>query len=158
MKIYETVDHYADLYKMLSKVSLYLLKQHTNQSRLGFPTHRGCVFGMVKPKFRRDVQLSYYSRKCPEIYAELCRIGKLICPFEFKTIQVNHNLVCPPHIDRANKSESILVSFGEYTGGLIVIEGKEYNAYHTPIQFDGSKQLHWNTPIQGNKYSLVFFS
>ena len=71
---------------------------------------------------------------------------------------MNHNLVCPPHRDKNNKTESILVSFGDYEGGLIVIEGTEYNAYHTPIQFDGATQEHWNTEIKGNKYSLVFYS
>ena len=130
-------------------------------NRLGFPEHRGAVFGFCKPKFQKGIHLSFYSRKCPEIYQEILRIGSIICPFPFTTIQVNHNLTCPPHIDKANKSESLLVSFGEYEGGLIVVDGVEYNAKNTPLQFDGSKLSHHNTPITGinaNKYSLIFFS
>jgi len=51
----------------------------------------------------------------------------------------------------------MLLSFGNYEGGKIVVEGTEYNAYHTPTIFNGSTMEHWNTPIHGNKYSLVFF-
>lgn len=71
---------------------------------------------------------------------------------------MNHNLVCPPHRDKANQSMSLLVSFGEYAGGEIVIDGIKHNSYHNPIQFDGATLEHWNEPIQGNKYSLVYFS
>jgi len=158
MKIYPTENNYDELYKMLCKIKLYNKREGTTMNRLGFPTHKGAVFGMVKAKFKGIIELSYYSRKYPKIYEEIQRIGKLICPFPFTMIQVNHNLVCPKHRDKNNKNESILVSFGEYTGGLIVIEGIEYNAYHTPIQFDGVTQEHWNTIHEGNKYSLVFYS
>ena len=156
--IYDTVNHYDALYEMFKKVSLYKKKQGALQNRLGFPEHRGAVFGMIKPRYKSQPELSYYSRKCPHIYEEILRIGKLICPFEFRSIQVNHNLVCPPHRDKNNTTRSVLVSFGDYTGGEIVIEGKKYSAYHTPIEFDGCKLEHWNEPIVGNKYSLIFFS
>jgi len=95
---------------------------------------------------------SRYSRKYPEIHEEIVRIGKEICPFEFKTVQ------CPPHKDKANQSRSILVSFGEYTGGELVIEGVVHNAYHNPIEFDGVNNLHWNLEHTGTKYSLIYFS
>ena len=153
-----TENHYDDLYKMFKEVTLVKKKYKSRDNRLDFPEHRGAVFGIVKPRFKSQPELSHHSRKYPKIYDELNRIGKLVCPFEYKTIQVNHNLVCPKHKDKNNKSRSILVSFGEYTGGEIVIEGKKYSAYHTPIEFDGSKMEHWNEPIEGNKYSLIFFS
>jgi len=154
--IYKTENRYDKIYSMLKLITLY--KRVKRNNRLGFPEHRGAVFGVIKPRFKSKPELSLYSRKYPKIYEELQKIGKEICPFEFKIIQVNHNLVCPPHKDKANSSRSILVSFGEYTGGEIVIEGTKYNAYHTPIEFDGCKLEHWNEPIEGNKYSLIFFS
>ena len=41
---------------------------------------------------------------------------------------------------------------------LIRIENKVYDAYYTPIIFDGYKLEHFNTDdLVGNKYSLVFF-
>jgi hypothetical protein len=147
-----------ELYVMLSKIKLYHKKEGSNNNRLGFPEHRGCLFGMVKAKFKGIIELSYFSRKYPAIHDAIFKIGKKICPFEFSQVQVNHNLVCLPHKDKGNRGPSCLVSFGEYTGGLIVIDGIEHNAYHNPIVFDGALQEHWNTPMEGNKYSLVFFS
>lgn len=160
--VYPTENHYDTIYAMLKDRKLSIKKPMGMNNRLGFPYHRGTVFGLAKPRYSKiknpQPVLSYDSKRYPEIYEELLRIGKLIVPFEFKTIQVNHNLQCPPHKDKNNKSRSILVSFGEYVGGEIVIEGVKYSAYHTPIEFDGCKMEHWNEPIEGNKYSLIFFS
>jgi hypothetical protein len=155
---YPTENHYTELYKMFQKIKMDKKKYNGRTNRLGFPEHRGAVFGLVKPRYQSQTQLSRPSRLYPKIYEEINRIGKLIVPFEYKTIQVNHNLVCPKHKDKNNQTRAVLVSFGEYTGGEIVIEGEKYNAYHTPIEFDGSKLEHWNEPIEGNKYSLIFFS
>lgn len=156
--VYPTENHYDKLYEMLNKIKMYK-RQYGNKSnnRLDFPDHYGAVFGISKHRFYKTEGLSYYSKKYPKIYDEMKRIGDIIVPFQWKSIQVNRNLVCPKHKDKKNTSQSILVSFGEYTGGEIVVEGVEYNAYHTPIQFDGNKLTHWNNPIEGNKYSLVFF-
>ena len=99
-----------------------------------------------------------YSRKYPDIYEEIVRIGKEICSFDFKTIQLNKNCCCPPHKDKANQSRSILVSFGSYSGGELVIEGVVHNAYHNAIEFDGVNNLHWNLEHTGTKYSLIYFS
>lgn len=156
---------YDKLYTMLSNIKLYKKRAGSNMNRLGFPEHRGAVFGMVKAKYKGVIELSYFSRKYPLIHDEIFRVGMIICPFGFSQVQVNHNLVCPPHVDKGNRGNSCLVSFGDYTNGLIVIDGVEHNAYHNPIIFDGSKQEHYNTEIgpsltnePGNKYSLVFFS
>jgi hypothetical protein len=149
---------YDKIYEMLEKITLYKKKKDGNTNRLGFPSHRGCVWGIIKPRFKSQPELSRYSRKYPEIHEEIVRIGKEICPFEFKTVQLNKNCQCPPHKDKANQSRSILVSFGDYTGGELVIEGVVQNAYHNPIEFDGVNNLHWNLEHTGTKYSLIYFS
>ena len=53
----------------------------------------------------------------------------------------------------------MLVSFGNYEGGNIVIEPYgELSAKYHPIIFNGSELYHYNTPIlNGTKYSLVFY-
>lgn len=57
------------------------------------------------------------------------------------------------------KRSSMLISFGDYTGCNIVIEGIMYDAKYSPIIFNGSERHHWNTnDLQGNKYSLVFYT
>lgn len=136
-------------------------KRKTRTNRLGFPEYRGAIFGMIRPRFKYKGynELSLDSRKYPHIYDELWRIGKIICPFEFTSVQVNKNLVCPKHIDGNNRGMSLLVSFGNYTGCNIVIENKKYDAKHRPIMFNGSLLEHYNTDdLQGTKYSLVFFT
>jgi len=158
IRVFEKENHYDHVYQLLEKIKLYKKNTNKGQARLGFPEHRNAIFGMVKPRYKQEKQLSMYSRKHLAIHEELQRIGKLIVPFEFSTIQVNKDCCCPPHKDKNNQTRSVLVSFGEYTGGEIVIEGVAYNAYHTPIEFDGKELLHWNNAHVGTKYSLIFFS
>ena len=155
---------YDELYNMFKQVSLVVRqgsdKKDTNNRR-GFPKYRGAIFGMVRPRFKYKGynELSNDSKKYPHIYEEIWRIGKIICPFEFNSVQVNHNLVCPPHIDSNNRGLSLLVSFGDYTGCNIVVNDMVYDARHRPIVFNGARVEHYNTnDLVGDKYSLVFFS
>lgn len=53
----------------------------------------------------------------------------------------------------------MLVSFGDYSGCKIVVEGDAYDSFYTPIIFNGANLEHWNTnDLQGEKFSLVFYS
>jgi hypothetical protein len=142
---------------MLETISVKPNRGRAN--RRGFPEgHRALTFGITRARFSGIVGLSCSSKKYPEIYAELVRVGELLCPFKFSSIHLNNNVVCPKHYDGKNVGESMLVSFGNYTGCNIVIEDVIYNARHTPIIFNGALREHWNTPdLEGNKYSLVFY-
>ena len=153
----QSTEMFASLLEMLSKITLRCVKGRSN--RRGFPEkHRAFCFGITRGRFNGIVGLSMASKKYPHIYQEIMRIGKIICPFDFNSIHLNHNVVCPKHLDSKNVGESMLVSFGDYTGCNIMIEGDKYDAKHTPIIFNGSKREHWNTDdLQGNKYSLVFY-
>jgi len=155
-----TKEMFDNLYDMLENITLRKHNSHTG--RLNFPLgYRGGVFGLVRPRYKYKGYLedSWFSKKYPLINDELFRIGKLICPFEFNSVQVNKNVICPRHKDTGNKGVSLLVSFGEYVGGEIVIEDIKYDAYLTPIIFDGSINEHYNLDnLKGVKYSLIFFS
>lgn len=151
------------LYEMLQNINIR--KKGEKSNRRGFPlNHRSATFGYTRARYgtRKNgklYDLSTYSLKYPEVYQELLRIGNLICPFEFNSIHVNENVTCPPHKDSNNIGESLLISFGDYTGSNIVVEGNEYNTNCKPIIFDGSNLLHYNTnDLEGNKYSLVYFN
>jgi hypothetical protein len=53
----------------------------------------------------------------------------------------------------------MLVSFGEYSGCNIVVEGAKLNADCQPIIFNGADLEHWNTDdLVGTKYSLVYYN
>lgn len=150
----------VELYNMLD--NLYIAKKTKNTNRRGFPMgHRATTFGFTRGRFNGRYELGMMSKKYPEVYNELLRIGNIYCPFEFTSIHVNKNVVCPHHKDSQNTGMSMLISFGDYNGCNIVIEGQEYDANCQPVIFDGSVLEHWNTDFIGdenNKYSLVYFN
>ena len=145
-----------ELYSMLEDITIPI-KNQTN-GRRGFPNHRAITFGLTKGRFSGKTDLSYYTKMYPQIYNEIVRIGNLFS-FEFTSIHLNHNVTCPKHKDENNQGNSLLLSFGNYTGGNIMIEEKKYDANCNGIIFNGSLLEHWNTnDLVGNKYSLVFFN
>jgi hypothetical protein len=159
--IYEKFDEslFNELEKLLSKIKVP--RKSLRNNRPNFPARcRAMSLGLSKGRFDGIIGLSYYSKKYAEIYAEVVKIGEAISPhFNFQSIHLNNNVVCPKHLDSKNVGESVLVSFGDYEGCNIVIEGEIYDAKHTPIKFNGALMEHWNTnDLVGNKYSLVFYN
>ena len=77
---------------------------------------------------------------------------------------VNKNVVCGPHRDKRNSSESYIAFFGDYeSGGSLHLEdgrvfpGSEKGVWHGP--FDGAKVTHYNSPHRGGtKWSCVAYS
>lgn len=133
-------------------------KKSGNNNRRGFPAHRAITFGITRGRFTGKTELSYYSKKYPQIYEEILRIGNKYCPIKFNSIHLNNNVVCPPHKDSKNVGNSCLLSFGDYSGCNIVIDGVQYDAKYNPIVFNGAELEHYNTnDLIGNKYSLVFY-
>ena len=152
----ELFDHLFDL---LEKTTLKKRCTKNHNNRKNFPDHRSGLYGIVKPRFRTGKNLSQDSRDHPQVFKELFRLGNLICPIPFTTVNVVKDLVCAPHKDNQNIGESCLISIGDYVGGNIVIEGEELDARYNCIVFNGSKLTHWNKPIlSGTKYSLIFFN
>jgi hypothetical protein len=133
-------------------------KSNTNNRR-GFPVrHRAMTLGETRGRFNGVKGLSHYSKKYPELWNEVKRIGDLIVPFEWNSCHINHNVVCPPHKDSGNISRSCIISFGNYTGCDLIVEGVKQETHYTPLIFDGTTNTHWNTnDLVGNRYSLVFY-
>jgi len=95
----------------------------------------------------------------PDLYRALLIFGMKIVPdyIPFTAIQVNHNYKTKKHIDGNNIGLSLAVSFGDFTGGELVVGGKDYQTKEYPIIFNGALSEHFNRPISGDRYSLVFF-
>lgn len=143
------------MYELLKQY--YIPYKNGRNNRRGFPKHRSMTLGITKARFSGIVRLSYYSKKYPMLYQVLRKYGETICDFPFQSIHVNCNVICPPHRDTSNQTKSCIVSFGEYTGGELVIEGEIFNTFENPIIFNGAEKTHWNNPHTGDKYSIVFF-
>jgi hypothetical protein len=157
-----TASELSLLYCMLENI--YIPKKTEATNRRGFPLgHQSTTFGMTRARFKRlngnIYDLSSLSIKYPEIYNELLRIGNIIVPFKYTSIHINKNVICPPHKDSRNVGKSLLLSFGDYTGCNIVINGESHDANLKPIIFNGAELEHYNTnDLQGIKYSLVYFN
>jgi len=153
-EIYE--QEFSKLYILLNQIKIPMTNINTN--RRHFPYHKRMCFGLSRGRFTGVVGLSRDSIRYPEIFDEVTKIGDKYVPFNYTSVHLNYNVICPVHRDDKNNGKSVLVSFGEYSGCNIVIEGNTYDARHRPIMFNGSLLEHWNTPdLQGNKYSLVYY-
>lgn len=101
---------------------------------------------------------SRFNKKFPELFKAIKKLMKDYDPsFKYTTIQVNKNIVSPPHVDKNNVGPSYIIALGNFEGGKLVIEGKEHNIKNKFLNFDGRKG-HWVTPFKGTRYSLVFFT
>lgn len=129
------------------------LRKNVSQDRI-----RSITFGQVYQPFHEQTpQPSVFNSKMPRIWELLQELGKLL-PIPWNAVQLNHNVVCGPHIDKNNQGNSVIISFGNYTGNDLVINGQIFNTKRNPLLFDG-KNVHYNTPqVSGNKYSLVYFT
>jgi hypothetical protein len=127
-----------------------------NKSRKNSGVGRTQVFGNI-PRRNKGFGPASNNGKYPEIYRLLRELGNEIVPFKYDGIQLNHNYVSLPHVDKNNFGHSLTVSFGRFRGGYLIIDGRRYNTKMTPILFNGALLEHYNTPISGDRYSLVFF-
>jgi hypothetical protein len=121
---------------------------------------RSIAFGEITPRFGKKIpKLSKISEKYPEIWKLIWRLGEVIATdIDWTSVQLNHNVTCQPHVDKNNKGLSVIVSFGNYCGSNLVIDNREFDTYKNPVIFDGSL-IHFNTQeLEGNKYSLVYFT
>jgi len=140
--------------ELLNTLKLTKRRHGANNNRLDFPEHYGGIMGMTRARFSGKIGLSNLTRDSPNVWEWL---QTLPVPIPWNAVQINKNLVCPPHKDKNNIGESYILSFGDYTGGELVIEGVAHDT-RTGLLFNGYEKEHWNNPIVGTKYSVIFFT
>ena len=81
--------------------------------------------------------------------------------FDFTHVMMNKSYPVDWHFDKANVGESVVIAFGDFTGGstqIIDDDGiRNLDTRHKPVKFDGSKIKHRVEPFTGTRYALVFF-
>ena len=103
--------------------------------------------------------LTKFTQSHPDVYAELQKLSRKYAPFPVKSFMLNKDYQTQPHYDRKNTGTSVIFSFGDYTGGELVVENKIIDTFMKTYEMDGSHLLHWNLPITGGtKYSIIFFN
>lgn len=122
---------------------------------------RSQTFGVVN----RRCLAPDYCRLCwarPYLYKLLLEFGATYVPFSFTSITVNDSYRAAPHRDKGNTGDSLVVAFGEYTGGdLRLHEGDDAGVYdikHRGIVADFKATLHSVEPFEGRRFSLVFYN
>jgi hypothetical protein len=128
-------------------------KKQKRSNRLNFPPYYGGVFGISRARFTGKIGLSRLTKLNPKLWEALQQVH---VPLPWNSIQINKNLVCPKHKDSTNVGNSYIISYGNYTGGELVIEGVPHDT-RTGLIFNGFEKEHWNNPIEGEKYSVIFF-
>lgn len=133
----------------------------TNKFRLKSGHGKSQAFGLVN---RRCLPPDY-SRQCwmrPLLYKLLLDFAKKNVSIPYNAITVNQNYKAAAHKDKGNKGDSLLVAFGNYTGGKLKIHEGDLAGSHDiqnkPLITDFSKVLHEVEDWQGDRYSLVFYT
>jgi len=82
--------------------------------------------------------------------------------FFWTQCQINKNFETPPHRDSPNQGSSVIVGFGDYSGGKLAINknGKVFykDIKNNPTKFNGANYTHWTTQYSGTRWSIVFFT
>jgi len=132
------------------------IRKNSNRKNSGIG--RSQVFGFGE---RRGLGFGAFAnnKKFPLLWQVLAHFGARAVPPEipFTAIQVNHNYQTVEHVDKNNIGLSYSISFGDFTGGELVVEGKPFQTQLAPIIFNGALAKHYNNEIIGQRYSLVFF-
>tara|TARA_R110000824_G_scaffold219413_2_gene406299 strand:+ start:934 stop:2199 length:1266 start_codon:yes stop_codon:yes gene_type:complete len=133
-----------------------------NEKKKGKPCFSYTV-GYIKMRGSKadNLDLTCKSKNIKFIYDLMKKYIHSIDPdFRYTAITLNKNIVCEPHTDKFNKSPSLIVALGEYTGGNLFIKKDEvvvkHNIKDKPLIFNG-KDLHWNDKCEGERFSMVFY-
>jgi hypothetical protein len=140
-------------------------KEMNNIRKIGIPCD-STIFGLVREMFTKKTDLiqSRQNKKYPELYQNIMELGLIILPedFEYNQVCLNKNVECLPHFDGRNVGNSYIVSFGDFTGGELMIfdddDNIEYiDIKYNPYCFNGAKVKHGTAPFEGTRYSLIYY-
>ena len=125
-----------------------------------------------KKEREKDEQTGLYKTKLLAEHPELMNIFNEYRDYHFKDflfdqVTINYSptgTIIKQHLDKVNVGDSVLVAFGDYTGGLTyVANDKDHNFTLTDCReelllFNGAEKKHGVTAItSGERYSLVFY-
>ena len=82
--------------------------------------------------------------------------------FKYTSIQFAKCMHTPKHKDKNNVGDSVIVAFGDYTGGGLIMydeEGNEHihNIYHKPLVFNANENYHRTEDFVGTRFTITFF-
>lgn len=133
----------------------------TNYYRFSSGRGRSQAFGLIKQRTNQYAG-SAMNYKRMDLFQEILEISKhLPASFIWDSVQLNQNYQTTKHKDKGNRGLSVIVAFGDYTGGELVLVNEDGEVSHDiknkMLFFDGVNTEHYTKPFEGNRYSLVFY-
>ena len=119
----------------------------------GTDPSRGMTFWHSNESLRSyTVSSGKYFEACVKVLPDA---WKQVC----NTVTIDQNVVCGPHRDKKNRSKSLILFLGDFTGGELHLDsGETFSEKYVFREFDGAKHTHWNSPItSGSKLSVVYY-
>ena len=142
-----------------NKPKLFFVGRRCESMNFGLVRKRFGLNGNKKYKVQKQIDEGNNNFKYPDIYKQLQLLIKSIDPtFKYNTITLNHNLLCLPHKDKHNKSPSLIVAFGDFLGGELVLDCCEFDINRKPLIMNGSNVIHWTNNFIGDRYSVIYYN
>jgi hypothetical protein len=109
---------------------------------------------------RKGRELSRGRQMYPEIETILHQIAKTHFPLHrYNTVQINKNVKCKPHLDKANLGDTVIFSLGDFTnGGRLIVEEDPVDIYKKPFVFNGAEVLHGTEDYLGDRYAVIYYN
>lgn len=123
--------------------------------------NRGFCVGAIK-SYACGVMVSRATTKHTPLTKLLCSFIRCHKPaFPFTSVQINKNCASALHIDNSNLGPSYIYGLGDYTGGLLYIDGeprgKQVQVRRQWCKFDGNIP-HLTCPFEGERYTIIYFT
>lgn len=157
-----------DLLRKLQDITVSKIPKPSETSN----TNRGNVIGTIGRTMtfgfgdnRQGWNFYATNKKYPEVFEALVKFGNAVVPkgWRYQGITLNHGVKAKKHKDKKNVGESVIVGFGDYTGGeLKVWDGNDKNPKalsikDDPLMFNGGNLYHQTTPFKGDRYTIIFY-
>jgi len=145
----------------LLKAELIRKKIPINRDRWVAGEGRSQAFGVIR-RWAYRPHLSRNTWMRPTLWGLLMDFAAKHVSIQWDAVTVNDNYVSAPHKDKGNEGESFTVSFGDFTGGELCMEGPSgetisVETRHRGVLFNGSEVVHWTAPFEGRRFCLVFY-
>lgn len=120
------------------------------------------TLGKVRAYHTKIMVNSTHNKKYQNLLNLLTEAVKNFDPnFIFTTIQINKNVLTPPHKDKNNVGLSLALSVGDFQGGGIEQFNEDGTSTlldtHNCFQYQDGSLLHRTLPYLGERYALIFF-
>ena len=116
-----------DFDELIAKLEATTFHTYSKDNRRGVPKHQALCLGLCRGRTSKVIGMSFLSDKYPELTAYIFSLFDKLFYFKFTSIQINKNLVSPPHMDSHNQNLSLIFSIGNYEGGNLFFEEEEYD-------------------------------